>query len=396
MFSIVLLRRTAAASLYFILAFCTFTFSQTLTVLHTFRGSDGETPVGGLIHGSDGYLYGTTDFGGIRKCGTVFKINQSGKFKSIYSFAGGNDGCNPAGSVIRDAAGNIYGATGSGGPWNYGTVFKIDSTGHESVLYAFTGGSDGRYAESDVIRDKSGNLYGTTIEGGDFTDCPDGGCGTIFRIDAKGKESVLHAFSGNFIDGLGPTGGPVMDSSGSLYGPAQGGIYSQGYIFKLDAKGSFTDLLDFGPFPSVNGVDPANDLTLGPGGILYGTTSYGGDLSGCSGIGCGTVFQISNGVETVLHAFGPPPADVSTVSGPLDRDSAGNLYGAASGGAVNFGAIYKVDSSGNETVFYSFTGGTDGEGPAGRLYVSSTGAVFGTTLFGGNSMNDGVVFKITP
>jgi len=108
------------------------------------------------------------------------------------------------------------------------------------------------------------------------------------------------------------------------------------------------------------------------------------------------VFEISNGVETVLHAFGPPPADVSNVSGPLDRDSAGSLYGAASGGIVNAGAIYKVDSSGNETVVYSFTGGKDGSTPYGRLYVNSTGAVFGTTLFGGNSNNDGVVFKITP
>ena len=116
----------------------------------------------------------------------------------------------------------------------------------------------------------------------------------------------------------------------------------------------------------------------------------------CSSAGCGTVFEFSNGVETVLHAFGPPPADASTVSGPLDRDLAGNLYGVASGGIVNSGAIYKVDSSGNETVLYSFTGGTDGGTPWGRVYVDSTGAVFGTTLFGGNSMNDGVVFKFTP
>lgn len=393
--SIAFFRRSLTACL-FVLAFCAFTFGQTLTVLHTFIGSDGETPFGGLIHGSDGYLYGTTLFGGTHGCGTVFKINQSGKFKSIYSFAGGNDGCNPAGSVIRDAGGNVYGVTGAGGPSNYGTVYKIDSTGHESVLYAFTGGSDGRFPESDLVRDKSGNLYGTTIEGGNFTDCPDGGCGTVFKIDTKGQESVLHAFSGNFVDGLGPIAGPVMDSSGNLYGPAQGGLYAQGYIFKVDSNGNFTDFLDFGPFPSVNGVDPANDLTFGPGGILYGTTSYGGNLSGCSGDGCGVIYDINNGVETVLHAFAGPPSDVATPSGPLARDSAGNWYGAAGGGAVNPGAIYKLDSSGNETLLYSFTGGTDGEAPTGRLYVSSTGAIFGSTNYGGNSMSDGVVFKVTP
>jgi uncharacterized repeat protein (TIGR03803 family) len=140
MFSIALLRRTAAASLYFVLAFCTFTFSQTLTVLHTFHGSDGETPASGLIHGSDGYLYGTTDFGGNRGCGTVFKISQSGKFKSIYSFAGGNDGCNPASSVIRDAAGNIYGTTGSG-------IFKSASSSSGSYFVALNFAHRSRCAE---------------------------------------------------------------------------------------------------------------------------------------------------------------------------------------------------------------------------------------------------------
>jgi uncharacterized repeat protein (TIGR03803 family) len=382
--------RSMAIALFLTL-FTPFSFSQTLTVLHKFHSSDGRTPAGGLIHGSDGYLYGTTDFGGNRGCGTVFKISLSGNFKSIYSFAGGSDGCKPARSLIRDAAGNIYGTTEAGGPSNYGTVFKIDSTGHESVLYAFTGNSDGAYPDNDLIRDKSGNLYGTTISGGD------GGCGTLFKINTKGKESVVYPFAGDGAHACNPAGGPVMDSSGNLYGAAQGGAYFSGYIFKIDAAGKFTDLLDFGGpvFPSTNGNDPASDLTFGPAGILYGTTSYGGDLS-CSSDGCGTVFEFSNGVETVLHAFGRPPADVSTVSGPLIRDSTGNLYGTASGGTVNSGGIYKVDASGNETVLYSFTGGTDGGTPWGRLYVSSSGSVFGTTLFGGDSNNDGVVFKITP
>lgn len=204
MFSSVLLRRTAAASLYFVLAFCSFAFSQTLTVLHTFHGPDGETPLGGLIHGSDGYLYGTTDFGGSRGCGTVFRISLSGKFKSIYSFAGGNDGCDAGRSVIRDAAGNIYGTTEEGGPSNYGTVFKIDSTEHESVLYAFTGGSDGAYPDNDLVRDKAGNLYGTTISGGD------GGCGTLFKIDTKGQESVVYAFAGDGAHACNPAGIPVV------------------------------------------------------------------------------------------------------------------------------------------------------------------------------------------
>lgn len=397
MFSIVLLRRNAAASFCFLLAISTFSFSQTLKVLHTFKQTDGEFPYSGLVHGSDGDLYGTTFAGGTVGCGTVFKISTSGKFTSIYSFAGGNDGCNPQDSVIRDASGNLYGTTESGGTSNVGTVFKIDRSGRESVLYAFQGGSDGASPITDLIRDKSGNLYGTTSSGGGSTVCVQG-CGIAFKIDPSGNETILHAFTGG-LDG-GPSGGLVRDSAGILYGPGFiGGQYGYGNIFEIDSAGNVTDLLDFGPGLSSNGDNPWNDLSFGPGAVLYGTTYEGGDLSACIGFGCGVVFSYSQGVETVLHAFGDPPSDVSLPSGPIARDAAGNLYGAAgSGGPYDFGAIYKVDPSGNETLFYSFRNGADGGEPDGRLYVTGTGTVYGTATIGGSGTDAGVgvVFKITP
>jgi uncharacterized repeat protein (TIGR03803 family) len=395
MFSIVLLRRNAVASLYFVLAFSTFSFSQTEKVLHTFTVTDGAFPYSGLVRGTDGYLYGTTFAGGTVECGTVFKISTSGKFKSIYSFAGGNDGCNPQASVIRDSSGNLYGTTESGGTANVGTVFKINSAGRESVLYAFQGGSDGAFPITDLIRDKSGNLYGTTSSGGDYTLC-ELGCGIAFKIDPSNKETILHTFTGG-LDGS-PSGGLVMDSAGNLYGPGFGsGLYGYGNIFEIGSGETVTDLFDFGPGLNADGDNPQNDLAFGPGAVLYGTTYEGGDLNACIGFGCGVVFSYSQGVETVIHSFGASPSDVSLPSGPIARDAAGNLYGAAaSGGPYEVGAVYKVDTSGNETLFYSFRNGVDGGDPNGRLYVTGTGTVYGTATTGGGVTGYGVVFKITP
>lgn len=388
----------ATTTLFFFTALCTFTSGQRLTVLHTFNQTDGQFSTSGLVHGSDGYLYGTAGNGGPTGCGTVFKITPSGKFTSIYSFVfGGNDGCVPSSSVIRDASGNLYGTTDFGGPANAGTVFKIDHSGHESVLYAFKGGSDGAIPQNDLVRDKAGNLYGTTREGGNYTVCNQG-CGIVFKINPTGGETILHTFTGGQDGGV-PSGGLVMDSSGNLYGPAEiGGLYGYGQIFKFNTAGDLTQVLNFGPALSVDGNVPVNDLAFGPGSILYGTTTWGGDLNLCSNDGCGVIFALSKeGVETVLHIFEDSPSDVSQPSGPIARDTAGNLYGAAAaGGANGFGAVYKLDPAGNETILYSFLDGPDGGFPSGRLYVNAAGTVYGTTFSGGDKNGDGVIFKITP
>ncbi len=394
MFSIAFVRRSASASLYFVLAFCSFTFSQTLTVLHTFHVSDGEHPDSGLIRASDGNLYGTTVVGGSVGCGTVFKITQSGKFTSIYSFLGGNDGCNPEAPVIRDAAGNLYGTTVSGGLSNAGTVFKINSSGHESVVYAFTGKADGGSPISNVVRDRKGVLYGVTLAGGDLN-CAAGGCGTVFKIDANGNETVLHTFTGPLNaagDGGFPSGGLIVDSSGNLYGTTgAGGFWGEGTVFKIDPLGNETLLYSFGSFAR-DGTGPGGGLSFGPGGILFGTTSGGGDF------GSGTVFKLdTQGNETILHSFAGLHSDGSDPSGPVARDAEGNLYGVTlSGGTDLRGVVYKLDSSGTETILHNFVLGADGGDPDGRLYVNSEGVVFGTTFQGGRNLGNGIVFKIVP
>ena len=390
-----LVRRACAVTFLF---FSTFAFSQKLVVLHTFNGSDGEFPAGGLIRGSDGNFYGATFAGGTFGGGTVFRMTPAGKITTLYTFTGtftgGHDGLNPTASVIRDAAGNIYGTTNFGGTANVGTVFKITSANKETVLYSFTGGADGSQPIADLIRDAHGNLYGTTIYGGTCTELPNG-CGVVFKVDPTGKETVIHDFQGG-IDGGGPAGGLVMDSAGNLYGTTAGlGLFNAGTVFKIDPSGNKTILYNFEPGSSMDGNGPGTDLAFGPGQILYGTTSAGGDVNFCAPFGCGTVFKLdTHDVETVLHGF--DGADGATPGGPVARDSAGNLYGtAASGCADNWGCIYKIDTSNHETVLYSFTNGNDGGSPDGRLYVLPNGTIFGTANNGGTS-DMGVVFKLTP
>ncbi len=200
------------------------------TVLYAFSGTpDGAFPYGGLVLDPAGDLYGTTYGGGSAGYGTVFKVDSSGRETVLYSFAGAPDGANPYAGLSLDGAGNIYGTTYNGGSSDNGVVFKLDTSGQESVLYSFAGmGGDGAHPYAGVILDGSGNAYGTTFDGGDLS-CSAPGCGTVFKLDTTGKETVLHTFEGHrgkFIDGSWPFGGLVQDGAGNLYGTTnKGGKY---------------------------------------------------------------------------------------------------------------------------------------------------------------------------
>ncbi|MGA7218057.1 MAG: choice-of-anchor tandem repeat GloVer-containing protein [Candidatus Sulfotelmatobacter sp.] len=198
---------------------------QTFSVLYSFASeADGDRP-DSLIRDAAGNFYGTTYYGGDESSdGVVFKLDATGKETVLHRFKGA-DGDGPDG-VVRDAAGNLYGATSFGGtgcPGQHGcgTVFKLDANGNETVLHRFGGKGDGTFPTAGVIRDAAGNLYGTTYTGGVLSLCGDG-CGTIFKVDVSGKETVLHRFTGG-ADGLGPYGGLILDGAGNLYGTPQGG-----------------------------------------------------------------------------------------------------------------------------------------------------------------------------
>jgi len=200
----------------------------------------------------------------------------------LYSFTGGNDGANPVAGVVRDKAGNLYGTTFDGGASLLGVVFKLDKTGKETVLHSFTGGTDGANPYGGVVRDAAGNLYGTTYYQGTLGD------GTVFKLDKTGKETLVYSFAGGG-DGASPTASLVLDTTGNLYGTTfVGGAFGFGAVFKLDTAGQETVQYSF--TGGNDGAWPYAGLTRDAAGHLYGTALEGG--TGCGGSGCGVVFEL--------------------------------------------------------------------------------------------------------
>ena len=357
--------------------------TYTETVLHNFASPPrGAYPEAGLIRDSAGNFYGTASAGGAAGAGVVFSLDTAGVQTVLYSFTGGVDGASPNAGVIRDAAGNLYGTTTGGGISSNGVVFKLDSTGNETVLYSFTGGADGKLPLGGLVRDSTGTLFGTTYFGGSV------GKGVAFKLDTTGHETVLYSFTGG-ADGSNPCSGLVRDSAGNIYGTTFGGGASGwGTVFKLDATGHETVLYSFTGYG--DGANPYAGLIRDAAGNLYGTTASGGTS------GRGTVFKLdTTGNETILHNF-TGNADGADPYAGLIQDSAGNLYGTtAEGGASNEGTVFKVDTTGRETVLYSFTRGADGGSPYGGLIRNSAGKLYGTTYFGGTT-DSGLVFELDP
>jgi uncharacterized repeat protein (TIGR03803 family) len=353
------------------------------TTLYTFMGGvDGGQPYSGLVLDSAGNLYGTTTVGGVAGLGTVYMVDTSGNETVLHSFLGPPDGSSPYGAVTFDQAGNLYGTTYLGGASGDGIVYKLDTSGQETVLHTFDGGADGASPTYGVTLSPSGNLYGTTVLGGPYSG------GTVFAIDPQGNETVLHSFSVNLLaDGANPSSGVILDSAGNLYGTtSNGGSYFYGVVYKLDAAGQETVLCSL---PGDNGGGFSNGgLVADAAGNLYGTTYLGGAAQ------IGLVFMLgASGQESVLYNF-PGPADGSSPYAGVTLDSAGNLYGTTRfGGVFGSGTVWKVQASGKESVLHTFTGGADGGSPQAGVTLDTDGNLYGTTYSGGAS-GSGVVFKL--
>ncbi|HEX4081018.1 MAG TPA: choice-of-anchor tandem repeat GloVer-containing protein [Rhizomicrobium sp.] len=206
----------------------------TETVLYSFKGGDdGADPSAGLIVDASGNFYGTTYDGGASDLGTVFELAANGTESVLYSFKGGSDGENPVASLILDGQGNLYSTTYSGGSSGHGTVFKLAPDGTETVLYTFVGGSDGTSPDSSLAMDKKGNLYSSTLYGGNMTDCGGNGCGTTFKLAPDGTKTILHAFAGS--DGAQPSGSLLAGKKGEFIGTTYngGGSTDSGVIYEL-------------------------------------------------------------------------------------------------------------------------------------------------------------------
>jgi uncharacterized repeat protein (TIGR03803 family) len=326
----------------------------------------------------------------------------------LHAFSAQLDGSGPYGGLIADAAGNLYGTTASGGSsgcggiaYGCGTVFKVARDGSESVLYAFNGGKDGAYPLAGLIADAKGNLYGTTEYGGGGTKCivQFGGCGTVFKISPRGKETVLYTFSGG-ADGAYPQAGLVFGKKGALAGTtAYGGSTNSncsgnetpgcGVVFTLSASGKEKTLYTFQG--GNDGEVPVAGLIADSAGNLIGTTQAGDGAGACDPVGCGIVFRVApDGTETTLYAF-QGTTDGAHPSAGVIADKKGDLYGTTLvGGAQDSGTVFKLGAGGRLSVLDAFAGGTQGAESVAGLLAGAHGALYGTTQFG----SAGVVFTV--
>jgi uncharacterized repeat protein (TIGR03803 family) len=386
--------------------------AQTYNVLHNFTdGQDGGSPFAGLTMDRGGNLYGTTVYGGTGN-GTVFKMaykHSAFVFSPLYSFAGGRDGANPQARVIIGPDGSLYGTTQYGGQ-GYGIVFKLTPPPtacktalcpwKETVLYRFSGGTDGGDPFAEVIFDQVGNLYGTTVLGGGGTCNSTYTCGVVYELtpsNGSWTESVLYSFTGS-TDGGASTAGLIFDSAGNLYGTTTvGGLYNGGTVFQLSPAGSGWAENVLYSFMGNDGYQPVGGLTFDQAGNLYGTTKGGGLAGG------GVAFELtpSNGIwtQTRLYSFGANDGDGLFPYDRLAIDTNSNLYGTTSaGGPGNIGNIFELTpANGGWTgaVLHNFTDGSDGATPFSGLIFDANGNLYGTADSGGTD-GFGVVFEITP
>jgi uncharacterized repeat protein (TIGR03803 family) len=381
-------------------------------LLYSFNGSpDGFQPVAGLTN-VKGVFYGTTDSGGTNNAGTVFKITSSGTESVLYSFKGGNDGKYPYSNLIA-INGILYGTTSAGGNpqcsyYGCGTVFAVSTSGKERLVYRFKGGKDGEQPYAGLLW-LNGYLYGTTIHGG--RGCYSAGCGTVFEVSTSGKERVVYKFKGGSADGEMPEANLVA-VNGTLYGTTYAGGSAScgkglgcGIVFSVSTSGNEGVVHDF-TGGAGDGANPQGGL-VAKNGTLYGATVLGGPGPcnyGQGYTGCGTVYAVkSKGSEHVLYAFkggadGIEPRDaLVTVNGVFY----GTTFSGGSCSEGHCGTIFKVSTSGQETVLYRFKGAPDGLLPSAPLILAG-GQLYGTTGDGGSNCSNfappgcGTVFRISP
>jgi uncharacterized repeat protein (TIGR03803 family) len=336
-------------------------------LLYLFKGgADGATPFAGLTP-LNGALYGVAygNKNGAAGLGTVFEVTASGKERVLYRFRGQPDGARPAGNLI--AIKNVlYGTTYQGGAFNFGSVFSITTSGEEHVIHSFQTLNDAQIPAAGLIA-FDGMLYGTTILGGSL------GYGAVYAISTSGKEHVVYSFKGFPNDGSSPFGSLVA-VNGELYGTTNGGGTNRwGTVFAVNAAGKERVVYDFAGSASDGGSPQSNLVELK--GQLYGTAPDGGS---------GTVFSVSTtGKERLVYAFKGAPADGASPFAGLTVVN-GVLYGTTSqGGANQHGSIFKTTTSGTEQMLYSFKGAPkDGADPQGNM-TQLGGALYGTTAQGG-------------
>jgi uncharacterized repeat protein (TIGR03803 family) len=368
-------------------------YAQTFSVVYNLGTKSGEpfNPYfsGILTQGRDGNIYSTAPGGTINGRGGVFKLTPAGKLTVLYSFTGGTDGATPSSGLTLGTDGNFYGTTVQGGTSGEGTVFKITPAGVLTTLYSFTNGTDGSQPYAPPVQGTDGNFYGTAYQGG-------AGYGTIYKITPTGTFTPLYQF--DITHGLYPYSPLVLGTDGNFYGTTQdGGLNNVGVVFRITAAGKLTVLHSF---DTTHGRYPAAPLVQGIDGNFYGTGEVGGTEN------AGVVFKMTpSGAYTVLHNMNGT-TDGTTPFAGLVQATDGNLYGAnANGGTVSTGCpgacgtLFKVTTTGTFSVIHNFDGLT-GTNPFVTPFQHTNGLVYGDTQDGGNgnvspctAPNCGVVYS---
>jgi len=338
----------------------------------------------------------------------------------LYSFgASATDGFFAGGPLIEGKDGALYGTTADGGAYGDGTVFRITPQGAYSIIYSFGASpTDGIGPVAGVIQASDGNFYGTTADGG-ANHCiqipqTGGNCGTVFKLTPAGQETVLYSFGGSVSDGVEPIGGLLQAKDGNFYGTTlTGGAgtcgpsalpYNCGTVFRITPTGVETVMHSFATFPG-DGIAPQGTLIQASDGAFYGTTPSGGGGAGghdCGGYGCGTVFKMtSTGQLTIVYSFATSSnADGYGPAPFLIQANDGNFYGTTGSGGANggdlAGTIFELTPSGTKTTLYSF--GPPNEQPSNPLagvIQGRDGAFYGVTNYSAlDTGGSGTIFKL--
>ncbi len=377
------------------------------SVIYSFEGgSDGEYADTDLVMDASGNIYGTTVQGGQHASGTVWELSPNGGSYThtvLYSFTGSSDGAQPYKGVTVDAQGNLLGTTVTGGgglcEGGCGVVYKLTKNGNtwkQSVIYTFAGGGDGSGPGAGLTIDELGNVYGTTPTGGV------NGQGTIYELSPKGQDwkfKVIHAFTG--ADGIGGSAGRLTPSNGSFYGTAtSGGVSDAGtaYVLTPNDKGKWKYKVIYQFLGTPGAGFPYGGLTFDATGNAFGTTYYDGAND------AGSVYELTprdHGLwkEKLLYSFQNNTDGNSPIS-TLAADADGNLYGTTSaGGQLNDGTIFRMAQKGRrwiETIQHNFAGAPgDGASPYSGMVSDGHGHFFGATTEGGAD-DEGAIYEFTP
>ena len=320
----------------------------------------------------------------------------------LHSFTGGLDGVDPASGLTIDKSGNLYGSTFFGGSANAGTVFKISPNNGgwtETVLYSFKGGTtDGANPDGNLLVGPKGQVIGTTVSGGPS------GYGVLFALIPSGTsyvEKLVHVFP-KFTT---PTSGVIADRLGNLYGESGGGALGFGAVYEMKrTTAGYKYVLLYSFAAGADGADPFGGVILDGAGNLYGTTASGG--STCV---CGNVFELKKGTngtytETILYQFTGSSDGVNPESA-LTMDSSGNLFGTTVYGGdtscaspYGCGEVFELQNTGGswtKTTLHAFTDSPDGHGPIAGVTFDAHGNLFGTTINGGIT-GTGTLYELAP